>query len=169
MRYAQMRMYDVSNGPGVRATLFVTGCLIRCPNCQNKEAQDFNYGELWTADTEDAFIKCASSKNVSGITILGGEPFDQTMDNSLLHLLKRLNTEVFKPIWIYSGYTYERLMRAQMTREILEQCDVLVDGRYVESLKDHRLKHRGSSNQRIIDVQASLSKNTIIEIEGYYL
>lgn len=169
MRYAQIKTYDIANGPGIRTTLFVTGCMLKCPNCQNKEAQDFNYGELWTAETENTFIKYANSNNVLGVTILGGEPFNQVMDNSLIHLLKRLNNEVFKPIWIYSGYLYENLIMSQSTLQILQQCDILVDGRYIENLKDHRLKFRGSSNQRIIDIQESLSQNTVIEREEYYL
>lgn len=168
MRYAQMKQYDIANGPGIRATLFVTGCHLKCPGCQNEEAQDFSYGKLWTAESENLFIQYAQNENVSGITILGGEPFAQTMDNDLLHLLKRLNSEVFKTIWIYSGYLYENLKKDPVALQMLQQCDTLIDGRYIESLKDYRLKFRGSSNQRIIDIQKSLLEDKIIEREGYY-
>lgn len=163
MYYAQMRQYDIANGIGVRASLFVSGCTHKCPGCFNASYQDFNAGEPWTEEAEARFMAYVKNENVHGVTILGGEPMEQTMDDCLLNLLKRIKEETNHSIWIYSGYTFEQIMQDPNKQALLEQCDVLVDGPFIEALKDITLKFRGSRNQRIINVQASLAANYVIE------
>lgn len=156
MNYAQMRKFDIANGVGIRTSLFVSGCTHHCPGCFNESYQDFKAGMPWTKEAEEQFISYAKDPNVHGITILGGEPFDQIEDEDLLLLLKRLKSETAHTIWIYSGYTFEEIQSHKGRLALLEYCDILVDGRFIEALKDITLQFRGSSNQRIIDVQASL-------------
>lgn len=163
MRYAQIRKFDVTNGPDVRTTLFVTGCTNNCEGCFNKELQDFNYGEEWTKETEDKFLEYAKNENVNGVNILGGEPMEQVMDDSLYNLLLRIKNETGKSIWLWSGYLYEEIIKDNSKKRLLELVDVLVDGRFVISKRDITLKYRGSSNQRVIDVKKSLEFNKIIE------
>lgn len=165
LRYNKIRKYDVANGPGIRSTLFVAGCTHRCKGCFNKAYQSFESGEQWTAEVSDEFIKHLNESIVKGVTILGGEPFEQIMDDDLLNLLKRIKNETVCDIWIYSGYTIEQLQKNAKQNELLKVCDVLVDGPFVESLKDLKLKFRGSSNQRIIDIQKTLKMNEICLLE----
>ena len=106
MNYAQLRHYDVANGPGVRASIFVSGCRFNCKGCFNKEAQDFNYGNKFDKETEDKFMEYIKDDNVKGVSILGGEPLMQTMDDSLLNLLKRIKKESNKEIWMWTGFIY---------------------------------------------------------------
>lgn len=160
MYYAQMRKYDIANGLGIRATLFVSGCRHKCSGCFNEAYQDFEYGTLWDEEAEAIFMSYVKDKNVNGVSILGGEPMQQ--DNHLQELLKRIKEETGKHIWIYSGNTYEQILQDTHKKEILQYCDVLVDGPFIEALKDLKLKFRGSSNQRIIDVQASLKAGSVI-------
>ena len=163
MRYAQIRKFDVTNGPDVRTTLFVTGCTNNCEGCFNKELQDFNYGVEWTKETEDKFLEYAKNENVNGVNILGGEPMEQVMDDSLYDLLLRIKNETGKSIWLWSGYLYEEIIKDNSKKRLLELVDVLVDGRFVIAKRDITLKYRGSSNQRVIDVKKSLEFNKIIE------
>lgn len=164
MNYAQIRRHDVTNGPGVRVTLFVSGCTHDCPGCFNKEQQDFNYGNKWTKEVEDDFINKALDPKVVGVSILGGEPMQQDFV-TFKNLLKRIKEEVKKPIWVWTGYLFGQLLLSPESKELLQYIDVLIDGRFVEQKRDLMLMYRGSSNQRIIDVQKSLSSNKIIEIE----
>ena len=150
MNYAKIRKYDVTNGPGVRVTLFVSGCTHNCPGCFNKEQQDFNFGNLWTKEVEDDFINAIKNKNICGVNILGGEPLQQ--DHSLIQLLKRIKSETGKNIWLWSGYTLEEIKACDKKAEALNYIDVLVDGRFIESLKDLNLKYRGSSNQMVHNI-----------------
>lgn len=168
MNYAQIRHYDVANGPGVRASIFVSGCTHNCKNCFNKEAQDFNYGNLYTKEVEDKFMKYVLDDNTKGVSILGGEPLMQTMDNSLLNLLKRIKKETNKEIWLWSGYTYEEAILSEKRREILNYVDVLVDGRFEEENKSLLIKFRGSTNQRIIDLNKTRKEGKIVERREYY-
>lgn len=168
MNYAQIRHYDVANGPGVRASIFVSGCTHNCKNCFNKEAQDFNYGNLYTKEVEDKFMKYVLDDNTKGISILGGEPLMQTMDDSLLNLLKRIKKETNKEIWLWSGYTYEEAILSEKRREILNYVDVLVDGRFEEENKSLLIKFRGSTNQRIIDLNKTRKEGKIVERREYY-
>lgn len=165
MNYAQIRPYDVTNGPGVRTTLFVSGCTHNCPGCFNKEQQDFNYGKLWTSIEKDNFIKNASKEQIVGISILGGEPMQQVHDPAFMTLLISLKEEVNKPIWVWTGYTYEELLKDQHRRMALEYIDVLIDGRFDQSKRDLMLMYRGSSNQRVIDVQESLKRNEVVLLD----
>lgn len=168
MNYAQIRHYDVANGPGVRASIFVSGCTHNCKNCFNKEAQDFNYGNLYTKEVEDQFMKYVLDDNTKGVSILGGEPLMQTMDDSLLNLLKRIKKETNKEIWLWSGYTYEEAILSEKRREILNYVDVLVDGRFEEENKSLLIKFRGSTNQRIIDLNKTRKEGKIVERREYY-
>ena len=162
MNYAQIRKYDVANGPGIRSTIFVTGCTHNCYNCFNKEYQDFNFGKTWTDKETKEVIEYLELPEVKGLTVLGGEPFQNEVD--LLMTIKDIKKEVQKDIWIFSGYTFEEIMKDENKKNLLEECDVLVDGRFVENLKDLTLRFRGSSNQRIIDVKRSLDENKVIEL-----
>lgn len=168
MNYAQIRHYDVANGPGVRASIFVSGCTHNCKNCFNKEAQDFNYGNLYTKEVENKFMKYVLDDNTKGVSILGGEPLMQTMDDSLLNLLKRIKKETNKEIWLWSGYTYEEAILSEKRREILNYVDVLVDGRFEEENKSLLIKFRGSTNQRIIDLNKTRKEGKIVERREYY-
>ena len=150
MRYAKIRKLDVTNGPGIRTTLFVSGCTHNCEGCFNKEQQDFNYGNEFTKETENEFIEYTKSRQIKGVNILGGEPMQQTKDDSLLNLLKRIKIETNKPIWLWSGYKFE--------------VDVLIDGKFEIEKRDLMLKYRGSENQRVIDVKKSLEQDRVIEL-----
>lgn len=160
MNFAQIRKYDVANGPGIRTTIFVTGCTHKCPNCFNEEYQDFNFGNPWTRKETDEVIEDLKLDEVKGLTVLGGEPFQNEVD--LLQVIRDIKKEVQKEIWIFSGYTYEEILKDEDKKKLLEECDVLVDGRFVEALKDLSLRFRGSSNQRIIDVKKSLEANEVV-------
>ena len=164
MNYAKIRKLDVTNGPGIRTTLFVSGCTHNCEGCFNKEQQDFNYGNDFTKETEDEFIELTKSRQIKGVNILGGEPMQQVMDDTLLKLLKRIKLETNKPIWLWSGYTFEEIINNSKRAEMLREVDVLIDGKFEADKRDIMLKYRGSSNQRVIDVKKSLEQGTIIEI-----
>ena len=164
MKYAKIRKLDVTNGPGVRTTLFVSGCTHNCEGCFNKEQQDFNYGNKFTKETEDEFIQLTKNKQIKGVNILGGEPMQQIMDDTLLNLLKRIKLETDKPIWLWSGYTFEEIVNNPKRLEILREVDVLIDGKFQADKRDIMLKYRGSSNQRVIDVKKSLGQGNIVEI-----
>ena len=165
MNYAKIRKFDVSNGPGIRATLFVSGCTNGCNGCFNKELQDFNYGNKWTKEVEDEFVNQVKNSNIVGVNILGGEPMDQIKDESLLNLLKWIKEETEKSIWLWSGYIYEDIITCDKKSQILSYVDVLIDGRFEEDKRNISLKYRGSSNQRIIDIVKSNENNRVIEIE----
>lgn len=164
MNYAQIRKYDVTNGPGVRTTLFVSGCTHNCKDCFNIQQQNFKYGNEWTTQVEDEFIKHCLSPNVVGVSILGGEPFQQDI-NIMFNLLQRICNEVQKPIWLWSGYTYEEIINDSEKSRLLSFIDVLIDGRFELDKRDLSLKYRGSENQRVIDIKKTLSAKSVIEIE----
>lgn len=154
MRYGQIRQYDIANGPGIRATVFVTGCSRHCVNCFNEEYQDFNAGSEWTAAETEQLISYLQDDTNSGLTLLGGEPMENAKD--LLALVQAVRRAVpEKSIWVYSGFLYEEILTQPARKALLEACDVLVDGPFVDALKDPGLYFRGSSNQRIIDVAKS--------------
>ncbi|HEY4543970.1 MAG TPA: anaerobic ribonucleoside-triphosphate reductase activating protein [Tissierellaceae bacterium] len=160
MNFAQIREYDVANGPGIRVSFFVTGCTHKCYNCFNPEYQDFDFGDTWTKDTTKMIINYLNKDQISGLSIIGGEPFQNAKD--LTKIIKDIKKEVNKDIWVWSGYTFDEIINDQVKKELLEEIDVLVDGRFVERLKDLTLKFRGSSNQRIIDVKKSLENDKIV-------
>lgn len=163
MRFAQLRDYDVANGPGIRTTIFVTGCTIGCKNCFNPEYQNFEFGNLWTDEVTEKILKNLSKEEVEGLTILGGEPFDNA--HELREKVEYIRGNTHKSIWIFSGYVYEKLIKDRDSKKILENCDVLVDGPFIEDLKDLKLKFRGSSNQRLIDLKKTIKGNEVIEIK----
>ena len=164
MNYSKFRKYDISNGVGVRCSLFVSGCTHHCKGCFNKETWDFDYGEHFTTDVKNMIINHLKQPQVDGISILGGEPFDNAY--GLIPLLSEIALTIpDKDVWIYSGYTYEQLTKRHDTMRLLSLCDVLVDGKFVEELKDITLKFRGSTNQRIINIHDSLFHGEIVEVE----
>lgn len=162
MNYAQIRQFDTANGTGIACTLFVSGCNFFCKNCFNKEYQDFNYGNLWTDEVKNNFIKMCLNPNVDHVSILGGEPLSQDYD-IMYNLIKSIKEEVRKPIWLWTGYTYEKLNIRQ--KEIVLMVDYLIDGQFIEELKNYKLKFKGSSNQRVIDIQKSLKNKEIVELQ----
>lgn len=170
MNYANIKYYDIANGPGVRTSLFVSGCTHHCPNCFNSVAWDFAYGQPFTREVEDELLESLRPDYITGLTLLGGEPMEAANQKALLPFLQRVRREAKgKTIWCYSGYTWEELTgpaehsRCQCaeTRPLLQLLDVLVDGRYVEALHDLTLRFRGSANQRLIDVPASLAAGQV--------
>ena len=164
MNYTKMMKYDTSNWDGITTTIFFSGCKFHCPGCFNQEAWDFNHGQPFDKKAEDLFISYAKNPHVTGVCLLGGEVFQQDLDR-ILDLVIRIKREVRKPIHVWSGYTYEELMADEKKMVILCHIDTLVDGPFIFKQKDLRLKHRGSSNQRVIDVQASMQTGQIVLIE----
>ena len=164
MNYTKMMKYDTSNWDGITATIFFSGCKFHCPGCFNQEAWDFNHGQPFDKKAEDLFISYAKNPHVTGVCLLGGEVFQQDLDR-ILDLVIRIKREVRKPIHVWSGYTYEEIMADEKKMVILCYIDTLVDGPFIFKQKDLRLKHRGSSNQRVIDVQASMQSGQIVLIE----
>ena len=172
MNYATIKWADVANGPGVRVSLFVSGCTHRCPGCFNPEAQDFAYGQPFTRAEEDRILAALSPAHIKGLSLLGGEPFEPDNQRALLPFLHRLRQQLpDKTVWAFSGYTWEELTgqsraRCEATGALLSLVDVLVDGEFVEALRDISLRFRGSSNQRLLDVPASLAAGRPIPWEG---
>ena len=161
MRYASIRDMDIVNGVGIACSLFVQGCSHHCKNCFNQETWDFNGGKEWTKEIEDEFIEICKRPYIDCVSILGGEPLDQDLD--MLELLRRIKKEVGKPIYLWTGYTWETIFSNEdyvLEMLILSLCDYVIDGEYIDDLKDYRLKLRGSSNQRIIDVKKTLDSKT---------
>lgn len=151
MNYAEIKFPDVSNGTGVRVSLFVAGCRMNCYNCFNKEAQDFNYGQLYTSETKKEILEKLDLTYIKGLSILGGDPMEPENQKEIADLVaeaKKNHPE--KDIWLWTGRVYPDLPITDYTSTILENLDVLVDGPFVESLKDLSLEWRGSSNQRIL-------------------
>lgn len=165
MRYGQIRKYDVANGPGIRTSFFLTGCDRNCKNCFNRDYMDFNFGKVWDDKALMEVISYLKLEEVEGLTILGGEPFESP--EGLLQAIIDIRKQTDKSIWVYSGFKFEVLEKMKLSRQILEQIDVLVDGEFIEEYKDLTLDFRGSSNQRIIDVKSSLKYKDIILLDGY--
>lgn len=161
MNYAQIRKFDVTNGPGIRTTLFVSGCTHQCKDCFNTKQQDFNYGSPWTKQVEDDFISACLNPNIVGVSILGGEPMQQCI-HTMTHLLERLKDEVNKPVWVWTGYTFEELIDTPRGTKMFNLIDVLIDGRFEADKKDLNLMYRGSSNQRVILCKESLIEKKLI-------
>lgn len=169
MNYADIKWVDVANGPGVRVSLFVSGCTHRCPGCFNEEAWDFNYGRPFTKADEDKIVASLAPAHIKGLSLLGGEPFEPDNQRALLPLLRRVRRELpSKNIWAYSGYTLETDLlsdsraRCECTDEMLSLLDVLVDGEFIQEQKNISLSFRGSENQRLIDMPCSLRAGHVI-------
>ena len=170
MNYAEIKNFDIANGLGIRVSLFVSGCTHHCKNCFNSIAWDFNYGKEFTKEVEDSIIRMLNNPNVSGLTLLGGEPMEKSNQEGLINFLRRVKKELpNKNIWCYTGYLLEDLLTGRahtsITDEILSYIDVLVDGKFVEELKSLMLKFRGSSNQRLIDLPKTLKTGEIVLLE----
>lgn len=169
MNYAEIKYCDVANGPGVRTSLFVSGCSHHCPGCFNEIAWDFNYGKPFTQDTIDSIIESLKPDYIQGLTLLGGEPFEYSNQKGLLPLVRQVR-EVLpqKDIWCFTGFLFDKDIIENMckkwkeTNELLSYIDVLVDGRFVEELKNLNLKFKGSENQRTILVNESLKSGNVI-------
>lgn len=169
MNYADIKNVDVANGPGTRVSLFVSGCNHHCKGCFNQCAWDFNYGEKFTEETVDKILKDLDKPYIKGLTLLGGEPLEHENQKGLLPLVKKVK-EKFpeKTIWCYTGFDFEKDVSGRMmkewkeTKELMKYVDVLVDGKFQEEKKDIKLRFRGSSNQRIIDVPKSMEQNTVV-------
>ena len=162
MYYGEIKNCDIANGEGVRVTLFVSGCTNHCKNCFQPQTWDFCYGKPFTPETERDILDLLAPSYVNGLTVLGGEPFEPENQRALLPFLRRVRGAYpQKTVWCFSGFTYEELLtdgshpRCEVTDDLLDLLDVLVDGRFVEELKDISLRFRGSSNQRLIDLNAT--------------
>ena len=167
MNYTKIKMSDIANGPGVRSSIYVSGCTHNCPGCFNPETHDFNSGKSWTKDIEDKIIKHVNDDDLSGLNILGGDPLQQIKDDDLINFMKRFKTETHKDIWLWTGYTFEDIINTESKAcNILKECDIVVDGEYVEALSDIRLRYMGSSNQRVIDVKKSLQQHKTVLWKG---
>lgn len=189
IRYAQIRSMDLSNGEGIGIALFVQGCRFRCSNCFNPETWDFSGGKEWTGKTKDKFIELASKPYIKRISILGGEPLAEENLDNVLDLVNEIRLSCpQKSIWVYTGYKWERVFddtldkmiengipglslaeeceetikETNKRRKIISMCDVLIDGRYINSQRDITLPWRGSANQRVIDIQKSIQKGEIV-------
>ena len=162
MRYNTIKQLDIANGPGCRVSLFVQGCEFNCPGCFNSVAKDFDGGNEFTDQTKAALFALAEPEHISGLSILGGEPLHPRNRKEVLRLTREFKEKYpTKTVWIWTGYLFE-----DVAEDLLDSAvDVVVDGRFIEVQKDLRLKYRGSANQRVIDVQASLKNKSIVLYE----
>ena len=169
MYYGEIKNFDIANGTGVRVSLFVSGCTNHCKNCFQPQTWDFHYGNPFTEETERAILSMLAPDYINGLTVLGGEPFEVENQKALYPFLKKVRCAYpDKTIWAYSGYTLENIRNVgnhpncEVTEDILALLDVLVDGPYVEELKNISLRFRGSSNQRLIDMKKTLKDGHIV-------
>ncbi len=164
MNYSALKMTDIANGPGVRVSLFVSGCRRHCKNCFNKETWDFNNGQLFTKDTMDTIIGALDKEYIEGFSLLGGEPFEKENRKAVLDIVRTVKGKFpNKTIWCYSGFTFEELI--DEARNIFKCVDVLVDGAFVEEKKNLKLRFRGSENQRLIDMKRTLETGAVVTFE----
>ena len=163
MNYASIKMYDIANGPGCRVSLFVSGCRNNCPGCFNKDAQDFNFGEEYTKETESHILSALGDEHISGLSILGGEPFEPENQKDILSLCvnaKKIYSN--KDIWVWTGLEWEDINDLL----IFDYIDVLIDGPFLNDMKDLSLAYRGSYNQRVIDIKKSIEAGCAVRLEG---
>ena len=159
MNYADIKTVDIQDGTGVRVSLYVSGCHFHCKGCHNPEAWNFEYGKKYNEEIENYILEQLGNSYISGLSILGGEPLHPKNIEGTKELAKAFR-EKFpnKDVWVWSGFQYDKELK---DKEVLKYIDVLVDGQYVDALRDPRLKWKGSKNQRVIDVQQSLKDNEI--------
>ena len=169
MNYAAIKTYDIANGPGVRTSVFVSGCTRHCKECFQPQTWDFNYGEHFTQEVLDSILQSLEPPHIAGLTVLGGEPFEPQNQRVLVKALHRIREACpSKDVWAFTGFTLdgelwqESYARCEVTDEMLSMIDVLVDGRYVDALRDLALQFRGSSNQRIIDMNRTREAGEIV-------
>ena len=174
MNYATIKNCDIANGPGVRVSLFVSGCTHHCKGCFNQEAWDFDYGQPFTQETIEMILDMLAPAYVRGLTLLGGEPFEPQNQPAIVNLLRQVKAKYpEKSIWSFSGYLFDRdilpgkLGDPEITGEFLSYLDVLVDGPFMEAKKNLSLRFRGSENQRLINVPASLEQGSVILWEDW--
>ncbi len=175
MNYAAIKKFDIANGPGVRVSLFVSGCRHKCKNCFNSEAWDFDYGNSFTENTLAELLDALKLDYIEGFSLLGGEPFEPENQECVLKILKTIKEKLpQKTVWCYTGFLYDsqllvgKVGNSNTVKEIFNYIDVLVDGKFVEELKSLDLLFRGSSNQRIIDVKKSLAENNVVWLDGVW-
>ncbi len=168
MNYATVKKYDVANGPGVRVSLFVSGCTHRCKNCFNSEAWDFDYGQPFGEDTEEEIFAALEKSYIKGFSLLGGEPFEPRNQQVLAPFLEKLRRKFpDKTVWCYTGYTLDKDLlntgktRTEYTDRMLSCIDILVDGEFIEEEKDLTIRFRGSRNQRIINLRQTLESGSV--------
>ena len=170
MHYGEIKKFDIADGPGVRVTLFVSGCTNHCEGCFQPQTWDFSFGRPFTRETEDELLAALAPDYIAGLTLLGGEPFEPDNQRALLPFVRRVReTLPQKTIWAYSGFTYDGELlregshpRCEVTDELLSLLDVLVDGRFVLAQKDISLRFRGSRNQRILDLRKTREQGQIV-------
>lgn len=174
MNYATIKQVDIANGPGVRVSLFVSGCTHRCRDCFNEEAWDFHFGEPFTEETEETIIGYLDHDYIEGLTLLGGEPMEPQNQERLLPFIKKVRERLpEKTIWCFTGYDFEKdilgrmMPEHQTTRELVPLFDVMVDGRFVAEKKNLSLRFRGSENQRVLDVKRSLDAGKAVWQEEF--
>ncbi|MBR2081570.1 MAG: anaerobic ribonucleoside-triphosphate reductase activating protein [Elusimicrobiaceae bacterium] len=168
MKYAHIKKCDIANGTGVRTSLFVSGCRNHCKGCFQPETWSFDYGHSFTKDTEDYLLACTRPSYIEGLSLLGGEPFEEENQQGLVAFIRRFKQELpHKTIWTFTGYRLEDLLprgrkHTVVTDEILSYIDILVDGPFIEAQKNLMLKFRGSANQRIIDLKQTIQTGTLV-------
>ena len=162
MRYNTIRKMDISNGPGVRVSIFMQGCAFHCKNCFNSETWDFNGGKEFNEETINTVLDLCKGKQIKGLSILGGEPMHPNNIDGTTKLAKAFKGKYpDKNIWVWSGFSFDKDLK---DKEVMKYIDVLVDGQYVDALRNPMLKWKGSSNQRVIDVKQSLEKNDVVQL-----
>lgn len=175
MNYGNIKFYDIANGEGIRTSLFVSGCTNRCQGCFNEEAQDFNYGQLYTPKTKQTILEQISKPYVAGLSILGGDPLCQN-NAGLTYLIELINAvhDLGKTVWLWTGFIWEDFDHIKMSlnkaliKALLYNCDVVVDGPFIEAQKNLTLAFRGSSNQRIIDVPKTIQTGKVVLYDKFY-
>lgn len=177
MNYAKIKHFDIANGEGVRISLFVSGCQFHCEDCFNSETWNYDYGKLYTQETENELVRLISNPNIDGLSILGGDPLWQN-ENGLQMLISLVNKihSMNKTIWIWSGFTWEQIFSQTITDDpghikffrqvLIKNCDVFIDGQFETDKRDLKLKWRGSYNQRVIDVKKTLEQKEIVLWNG---
>lgn len=163
MRYNKIRKMDISNGPGVRVSIFTQGCAFNCPNCFNPETHDFNGGKEFTDETLDKILNLCDNENVEGLSILGGEPCHPKNIEGTTRLAKAFKAKFpKKDLWIWSGFSFDKDLK---DKELMNYADVVVDGQYMDAVRNPSLKWKGSDNQRVIDVKKSLKEHNVSLLE----
>ncbi len=169
MYYGNIKKHDIANGEGVRVTLFVSGCRVKCEGCFQAQTQDFNYGQEYTKETEEEIIEALKDEHTKGLTLLGGEPFEPENQEVLIHLLRRVKKELpDKNIWSWTGYIYDKDLipggrkYTEYTDEMISYLDILVDGPFVLAKRNLALSFRGSENQRVINMKETLKKGEVV-------
>lgn len=167
MNYHKIEKCSVVNGIGVRVVLWVSGCTCYCKNCQNPQTWGFNSGKLFDKNAKQELFEALGKSYIQGITFSGGHPLEKENTEEVYSLCKEIK-EIFpeKDIWLYTGYKFENIINDPLRQKLIKLCDVVIDGKYIEELKDITLKWRGSSNQRVIDVKKTIKNEKITEISG---